>query len=554
MEAGSLAVAGIGRPDPWARHGPLSGIGSPLMRRPGASRTLPSVDSDETHRRWCHRPPRHQRGRHHRPLPPDPPAVVALVELVGLDAPGGGRPDRAQRLQRRQERGRLHRRLDGRGPGNRLGLRRLRRRLVVTNHHVIEGAGTVTVKIGTNGKQRPAQIVADDPSHDLALLKVDAGGASLAKLSLGDSSKVDVGDATYAIGNPFGLDHTFTTGVVSALHRDLQAPNGATITGGIQTDAAINPGNSGGPLLDSAGKVIGVNAQIATGSQTGEGANVGIGFAIPSSTVKQFLADAKAGKDAPQQQTQPDPTQQQQQEDPQTDPFGGGQADPQQVDPQQVDPSQIDPQQVDPSQVDPQQVDPSQRSIRRRSTPTAARPTRSATSSRPRRSSRPTRSAGSPADPRPRRTVRDGPPAPASGTIGWCRRPDPSPRSTCSPTSRTAATPSRSSSTAGASPTTRCSASRTGPTCPRRPSSCRRRSPRPTTTSGSSRRWPSCRSPATRRSARATHGSRPAARRGAAARSSRSAASGSSGSATARTGGSRSPRRRSSAPGRPRRT
>ena len=171
--------------------------------------------------------------------------------------------------------------------------------LVVTNHHVIEGAQDVTVKIGTNGKQRPAQIVADDPSHDLALLKVDTGGASLPTLSLGDSSKVDVGDATYAIGNPFGLDHTFTTGVVSALHRDLQAPNGATITGGIQTDAAINPGNSGGPLLDSAGKVIGVNAQIATGSQTGEGANVGIGFAIPSSTVKQFLSDAKAGKDAP---------------------------------------------------------------------------------------------------------------------------------------------------------------------------------------------------------------------------------------------------------------
>jgi len=231
--------------------------------------------------------------------------------------------------------------------------------LVVTNHHVIEGAQDVTVKIGTNGKQRPAQIVGDDPSHDLALLKVDTGGASLQTLSLGDSSKVDVGDATYAIGNPFGLDHTFTTGVVSALHRDLQAPNGATITGGIQTDAAINPGNSGGPLLDSAGKVIGVNAQIATGSQTGEGANVGIGFAIPSSTVKQFLSDAKAGKDAPrQQQTQPDPTQQQQ--DPQTDPFGGGQVDPSQVDPQQADPSQVDPQQVDPSQVDPSQVDPSQ--------------------------------------------------------------------------------------------------------------------------------------------------------------------------------------------------
>jgi putative serine protease PepD len=240
--------------------------------------------------------------------------------------------------------------------------------LVVTNHHVIEGASDVTVKIGTNGKQRAAQIVADDPSHDLALLKVDTGGASLQKLSLGDSSKVDVGDATYAIGNPFGLDHTFTTGVVSALHRDLQAPNGATITGGIQTDAAINPGNSGGPLLDSAGQVIGVNAQIATGSQTGEGANVGIGFAIPSSTVKQFLSDAKAGKDAPQsQQTQPDPTQQQQdptqqqqQQDPQTDPFGGGQVDPQQMDPSQVDPQQMDPSQVDPQQVDPSQVDPSQ--------------------------------------------------------------------------------------------------------------------------------------------------------------------------------------------------
>jgi len=254
-------------------------------------------DSDETHRRWCHRPPRHQRGRHHRPLPPDPSAVVALVELVGLDARGGGRPDRAQRLQRREERRRLHRRLDCRGPGHRLGFVVSGDGLVVTNHHVIEGASDVTVKIGTNGKQRAAQIVADDPSHDLALLKVDTGGASLQKLSLGDSSKVDVGDATYAIGNPFGLDHTFTTGVVSALHRDLQAPNGATITGGIQTDAAINPGNSGGPLLDSAGQVIGVNAQIATGSQTGEGANVGIGFAIPSSTVKQFLSDAKAGKE-----------------------------------------------------------------------------------------------------------------------------------------------------------------------------------------------------------------------------------------------------------------
>jgi putative serine protease PepD len=220
--------------------------------------------------------------------------------------------------------------------------------LVVTNHHVIEGASQVAVKIGTDGTQHSAQIVGDDSSHDLALLKVDSGGSRLPTLSLGDSSAVGVGDATYAIGSPFGLDETLTTGIVSALHRDLQAPNGATIAGAIQTDAAINPGNSGGPLLDAHGKVIGVNSQIATGSQGGTGGSVGIGFAIPSSTVQQFVTDAKAGRDAPQ------PDQQQ------TDPNG------QQVDPngQQVDPNgqQVDPNGGQPQQVDPygdQQADPS---------------------------------------------------------------------------------------------------------------------------------------------------------------------------------------------------
>ena len=208
--------------------------------------------------------------------------------------------------------------------------------LIVTNAHVVEGASEVAVKVGTGGEQLPAEIVGIDPSRDLALLHVDAN--DLPALELGDSGKVEVGDATYAIGNPFGLDHTFTTGIVSALDRSLQAPDGATIEGGIQTDAAINPGNSGGPLLDADGKVIGVNSQIATGGNE-QGGNVGIGFAIPAATVSEFVDQARNGDLQPQQQEQ-----QQQQQDPygqQQDPYGQ-QQDPygQQVDPygQQVDP------------------------------------------------------------------------------------------------------------------------------------------------------------------------------------------------------------------------
>jgi putative serine protease PepD len=213
--------------------------------------------------------------------------------------------------------------------------------LIVTNDHVVDGASQVQVKIGTSDKAQDATVVGADPSRDLALLKVDAG--NLPTLSLGDSSSVGVGDPTYAIGNPFGLDHTLTTGIVSALQRSLQAPDGATISGAIQTDAALNPGNSGGPLLDSSGKVIGVNSQIQTGSSSGaEAGNVGIGFAIPASTVKSFIAEAKAGKLTPQAQQQPqqsDPwgqsqqDQGQSQQDPgqQADPYGQGQG--QQADP-----------------------------------------------------------------------------------------------------------------------------------------------------------------------------------------------------------------------------
>ena len=202
--------------------------------------------------------------------------------------------------------------------------------LVVTNDHVVDGASQVQVKIGTSDKAQDATVVGADPSRDLALLKVDAG--NLPTLSLGDSSSVGVGDPTYAIGNPFGLDHTLTTGIVSALQRSLQAPDGATISGAIQTDAALNPGNSGGPLLDSSGQVIGVNSQIQTGSSSGaEAGNVGIGFAIPASTVKSFIAEAKAGKLAPQTQQQPqqsDPWGQSQQDQGQSQQDPGQQADP----------------------------------------------------------------------------------------------------------------------------------------------------------------------------------------------------------------------------------
>ena len=167
---------------------------------------------------------------------------------------------------------------------------------IVTNAHVVQGATKVTVKVG-DGKTESARIVGQDASTDLALLKVDASG--LKPLTLGNSDTAQVGDPTYAIGNPFGLDRTLTTGVVSALQRQISSPNGYSIDDVIQTDAAINPGNSGGPLFDGAGNVIGVNSQIesAGSSSSGEAGNVGIGFAIPSNTVKSVVDQLmKAGK------------------------------------------------------------------------------------------------------------------------------------------------------------------------------------------------------------------------------------------------------------------
>src|SRR3954468_3292949 len=159
---------------------------------------------------------------------------------------------------------------------------------ILTNNHVIDGAtaGSITVQFADK-KTLKAKVIGKDPSTDLALLKVDPEGLDLKPLPLGSSKGVHVGDPTIAIGNPFGLDRTLTTGVVSALQRQIQAPNGFSINNVIQTDAAINPGNSGGPLLDAAGRVIGINSQIETGG-SGSG-NVGIGFAVPIDTAKRLL-------------------------------------------------------------------------------------------------------------------------------------------------------------------------------------------------------------------------------------------------------------------------
>jgi S1-C subfamily serine protease len=157
---------------------------------------------------------------------------------------------------------------------------------ILTNNHVVEGASKITVKLGSSNATHGAEVVGTDPASDLALLKVDAPSDQLHPLALGDSSEVRVGDPVVAIGNPFGLDRTVTSGIVSALQRQIQAPNGFSINHVIQTDAAINPGNSGGPLIDAAGNVIGINSQIATG---GGGGNVGIGFAVPINTAREVV-------------------------------------------------------------------------------------------------------------------------------------------------------------------------------------------------------------------------------------------------------------------------
>jgi S1-C subfamily serine protease len=155
---------------------------------------------------------------------------------------------------------------------------------VVTNQHVVASASSISVSFW-NGVEPDAELVGTDPSTDLAVLRVDAPAGLLSPLRLADSSAVDVGDSVHALGSPFGLEGTITSGIVSALHREMTAPNNFTIIDTIQTDAAINHGNSGGPLLDNRGRVIGVNAQIESES----GGSDGVGFAIPSDTVRSIV-------------------------------------------------------------------------------------------------------------------------------------------------------------------------------------------------------------------------------------------------------------------------
>ncbi|MBA3490777.1 MAG: trypsin-like peptidase domain-containing protein [Rubrobacteraceae bacterium] len=163
---------------------------------------------------------------------------------------------------------------------------------IVTNQHVVEEAEEISVRFA-DGVRREAEVVGQDPSTDVALLKVEAPKAALEPLTLGDSNSVGVGEPVIAIGNPLNVGISVTTGIVSGLGRPITAPNNYTINDAVQTDAAINPGNSGGPLLDSRGTVIGVNAQIASES----GGFEGVGFAVPINTVKdvikQLITDGK---------------------------------------------------------------------------------------------------------------------------------------------------------------------------------------------------------------------------------------------------------------------
>lgn len=155
---------------------------------------------------------------------------------------------------------------------------------ILTNNHVIEGAANLKVSFGGD-KVYPAKVVGRDPDTDLAVIKIEPPAEGLTVVPLGDSDKLSVGQKVLAIGNPFGLDRTLTTGVISGLQRPIRARNGRPIDAAIQTDASINPGNSGGPLLDKYGRMIGINSQILSPA----GGSVGVGFAIPVSTARRII-------------------------------------------------------------------------------------------------------------------------------------------------------------------------------------------------------------------------------------------------------------------------
>jgi putative serine protease PepD len=172
--------------------------------------------------------------------------------------------------------------------------------LILTNDHVIKGATSITIDASGSSKiTRSATIVGEEANQDLALIRVNPSGLGLEPLTLASSSSVQVGDSVYAIGNPYGLEETLTKGIVSALNREISAPDGSKITGAIQTDAALNPGNSGGPLLNEEGNVIGVNSQIASDASTIDGSqpgSTGVGFAICSDTVAGAVKKIESGQ------------------------------------------------------------------------------------------------------------------------------------------------------------------------------------------------------------------------------------------------------------------
>jgi putative serine protease PepD len=172
--------------------------------------------------------------------------------------------------------------------------------LILTNDHVVAGASSIVAGPGKSSNvTRTATLVGEEANEDLALIRIDPSGLGLTPLNLVSSSSVQVGDPVYAIGNPYGLDETLTRGIVSALGREISAPDGSKITGALQTDAALNPGNSGGPLLNEQGEVIGVNSQIASDAARSEGSqpgSTGVGFAIASNTVAAAVKKIEAGE------------------------------------------------------------------------------------------------------------------------------------------------------------------------------------------------------------------------------------------------------------------